>query len=532
MRKKIYILLFILEVITVYLASTLQKSSGYMDADYYYANSINIANGKGFIENFVWNYLDNPNGIPHPSFSYWMPLASIVSSTAIFLSGNTSFQVSRIPFFLLSGFIPILAMHITFRISGETRSAWMAGLFSIFSGFYLIYIGLPETFLLYMLLGACFFEVGMVLFNNSRRFKKLNLFFCAISGALAGLFVLTRADGLLWTAAGVGLIFYCARELEKQKQLWKSFSGTLCLLAGFGVVTTGWYVRNLAAFGSWMAPGGISTLWLTDYNQTFIYPSFLLTFSNWWQAGILAHLAGYLSAFWKNLQTLLIVQGEIFLVPLIIIAFIKYRNIRLLKYFSLILALQFFVSTLIFPFSGSRGGYFHSGSAFQIIFWALAGIGFWVLLEWGVAKRGWQLNRSAKMFIPAIIFLVLLFSGIVYWQKVIGSDPANPAWDQEHVNYQDIESKLLSSGFKKDQEILIGNPPGYYIATGRPAFVIPDGDLNTLENVAQRYSVEILALDENHPKGLDSFYSQAISQRGFTFLFRVGKYQVYSYKSN
>ncbi len=532
MQKKVYIFLFVLEVGIIFLASTFQKSSGYMDADYYYANAVHFASGKGFNEDFVWNYLDDPKGIPHPSFTYWMPLASLVSSAALFLTGNLSFPVSRIPFFLLSGFIPILAAHITLRISGERRSAWMAALFSILSGFYLVYIGLPETFLLYMLLGACFFEVGMTLFEKSSRFKPLYLFFCALLGALGGLIVLTRADGLLWAVAGVGLVVFAAKGWGKEKQIWHGLWGILCLVAGFGLVTAGWYVRNFSLFDSWMAPGGIKTLWLTDYNQTFIYPSSLLTLSHWWNVGLLAHFKEYLFAFWQNLQTLLIVQGEIFLVPFIIIAFLKYRSIRILKYFSFMLLIQFAVSTFVFPFSGSRGGYFHSGSAFQIILWALAGIGFWVFLKWGVAKRGWQLIRSAKMFVPAIIFLVLLFSTIVFWQKVIGGDPKNPIWEQEHMHYQQIETELLANGFPVEQEILIGNPPGYYVTTGRSAFVIPDGDVKTLENVAQRYKVDILAIDENHPWGLDSFYSQAISQGGFTYLFKVGKYQVYSFQSN
>jgi len=501
-----------------------------MDADYYYANAVNIASGKGFNENFVWNYLDNPKGIPHPAFTYWMPLASLVSSTAIFVTGNLSFPVSRIPFLVLSGFIPLLAGHVTSRISRDRKSAWMAALFSIFSGFYLVYIGLPETFLLYMLLGACIFEVGMTLFEKGNGFRLKHLLCCAILGVIAGLIVLTRADGLLWAVAGVGLVIFAARGWGKEKLFWHSIGGILCLIAGFGLITAGWYYRNYLAFGSWMAPGGITTLWLTDYNQTFIYPSSQLTFSYWSSVGVFAHFKDYLSAFWVNIKTLLIVQGEIILVPFVVIGFLKYRYLQTLKYFSFIALFQFAVSTFIFPYSGSRGGYFHSGSAFQIILWVLAGIGFWKFLEWGVAKRGWQLIRSAKMFIPAIFFLVLFFSGIVYWQKVIGGDSTSPVWNQEHMQYQAIESKLLTNGFLLNQAVLIGNPPGYSVTSGRSAFAIPDGDVNTLKEVAQRYKVEILAIDENHPEGLNSFYSQATSKGGFTYLFNVGNFQIYSFK--
>jgi hypothetical protein len=136
------------------------------------------------------------------------------------------------------------------------------------------------------------------------------------------------------------------------------------------------------------------------------------------------------------------------------------------------------------------------------------------------------------MFVPAVFLLVLFFSGFVYWQKVIGVDSANPVWNQEHLAYQAIETKLISSGYSENQPILIGNPPGYYVTTGRSAFVIPDGDVNTLKEVAQKYKVEIMAINQDHPLGLNPFYSQATSQGGFTYLFNVGNYQIYSFQSN
>ena len=136
------------------------------------------------------------------------------------------------------------------------------------------------------------------------------------------------------------------------------------------------------------------------------------------------------------------------------------------------------------------------------------------------------------MFIPALFCMVLFFSGFVYWQKVIGSESSNPVWNQEHVQFQTIENKLLDVGFSVNQLIFIGNPPGYFVTTGRTAFAIPDGDMNTLKEVAQKYNVQILAIDENHPKGLDSFYQQGISLGGFNYLFNVGKYQIYTFKGN
>jgi len=47
-----------------------QPSPGYMDADYYYAGGLQMVNGHGFFEPYLWYYLDDPARLPHPSQAY------------------------------------------------------------------------------------------------------------------------------------------------------------------------------------------------------------------------------------------------------------------------------------------------------------------------------------------------------------------------------------------------------------------------------------------------------------------------------
>ena len=75
-----YLLLFVVGLLVPFGISRFQSQPGYMDADYYFVGGIQLAEGKGFTEPYLWNYLDNPTGLPHPSHTYWMPLASIVSA--------------------------------------------------------------------------------------------------------------------------------------------------------------------------------------------------------------------------------------------------------------------------------------------------------------------------------------------------------------------------------------------------------------------------------------------------------------------
>jgi hypothetical protein len=79
MRNWRWISLFILGLFVAGLGAIWIQSPGYMDADYYFATGQELSRGHGFIEPFLWNYLDDPAGLPHPSHLYWLPLTFLWS---------------------------------------------------------------------------------------------------------------------------------------------------------------------------------------------------------------------------------------------------------------------------------------------------------------------------------------------------------------------------------------------------------------------------------------------------------------------
>ncbi len=62
MTRKDYAVLFLLSLIVITAAGYLQKSAGYMDAEYYAVTGRGLLSGKGFTQDFLWNYLDDPRG--------------------------------------------------------------------------------------------------------------------------------------------------------------------------------------------------------------------------------------------------------------------------------------------------------------------------------------------------------------------------------------------------------------------------------------------------------------------------------------
>jgi hypothetical protein len=58
--------LFALALVIRLLAALPQQQPNYMDAAYSYVNAVNLAEGQGFVEDFVWNYLDEGGPPPPP----------------------------------------------------------------------------------------------------------------------------------------------------------------------------------------------------------------------------------------------------------------------------------------------------------------------------------------------------------------------------------------------------------------------------------------------------------------------------------
>ena len=108
MKFRDYIILFFIGLAIPLLIAQFQSLPGYMDADYYFGGGVQLVRGKGFTEPYLWNYLDNPQGLPHPSHAYWMPLASIVAAAGMGLTGQATYASARLGFILLAALVPLL----------------------------------------------------------------------------------------------------------------------------------------------------------------------------------------------------------------------------------------------------------------------------------------------------------------------------------------------------------------------------------------------------------------------------------------
>ena len=462
---------------------------GYMDASYYFTTSVQLARGEGFTEPFIWNYLADPQGIPHPSHSYWMPLATIVASIPLFI-GPPGFRTAQAIFILLAAFIPVLTSLISFKISRSETTAKRAGVLALAPGFFLPYLVTTDNFVLFALAGST------ALWLMAEAAGRGSARMWVITGLVVGLCNLARTDGLLFL---VPAIFLLARSPRKIRHV-------LCLLMGYLVVITPWWVRNLSVSGSILGGAGTGMAFMMDYNELFRYPGDPLTISALRSAGFIEVIRIRLESAWSNLTSLIVVNGLIILTPFIILGVVEHKKQQLVQAAGVYLFILYGVMSFVFPLAGYRGGFFHSSAALMPIAWALAPVGFERMIHWGVRNRNWEYKRSAFMFGSVVTFLAFGLTGWNYYEKVLGSEAEFPIWEQSSALYQEA-GQLIDQYGGADSVTAVKDPPSFHAASGIPAVVIPDGDVRILLEVVNRYSVKWVLIDIDHPVALDPLYN-------------------------
>ena len=519
MNWRHYVILFALGFAVPFAVSQYQTLPGYMDADYYFAGGIQLATGQGFTEPYIWNYLSDPQGLPTPSHTYWMPLASIVSALGMWLTSQTAYPVGRFPFILLSACVPLLTASLAFEMTRNKLVAMVAGLLSIFSLFYAPFMPVPDNYAIFMLLGGAF------LFFVPKKQKWIPL----MLGGLAGLMTLARSDGLLWLGlAGLSVMWKAATKENGERSSLKQWfvliiPGGLIVLAGYLIVMGPWHYRSWTLFESFLTPGGGKLLWLQDYKETFIYPADQLTLDSFLRAGWGVAIQNRLEAVNSNFNTAIFAQGGVFLVPFILIGVWQLKNDLRVKVAVTGWLITFVVMSLVFPFAGSRGSFHHAGAAMQPLWWVAAPVGLNVVLAW-VRDRGRLADKNAPyVFHGLLVLLAVLFTGYLVNVRVVTT-----GWATDDVIYASVEKKLQEAGISPMDVVIVPNPPGYYVRTGRSAVRLPLGDELEVLDVAQKYNAMYLVVEQSDSLGgLQDLYDNPFADKAFRYLGEVESARLY-----
>ncbi len=501
MSWKNYLICALISLIVLLCLVWFQNVPGYMDAEYYYSMGLRIAKSGEFSEPFVWNYLSGANSVPHSGFDYWMPLPALVAAIGMWVMKSYSFGAARIGPVILACAIPPLTMFLSYRLTARKSVAFLAGALAVLPAFYSVFITTTDSFAIVMVLGGIFVILAL---------REKRWYHYALIGVVAGLLHLTRADGLVWLFAGVVLVW----ESKQQRGL-----SLAALLGGYLIVMGPWMVRNLRVLGTILPAGSSRMFWLREYNDLFTYRVKELNFKYWVAQGWKSIVTNVLLSTGKNLMTAIFIQGQLVLLPLMIVGIRRNWRLAGVRISLVVWAMVFIIMSAVFPFAGMRGGFLHSGAVLQPLLWALAADGFQAAITWGEKKRGWKLEKGLIVFGSSLVILLGLASAFIYNERVIGGSLSDPIWEESFQSAQEVGEELASRGV--NGLVMINNPPGLYAATGLSAVVIPSGGTDVLLEAAREFGAEYIVLEPNHPLALDELYRYPEDEQRLIYMGRT-----------
>jgi len=519
MKFRQYLILYLVALLFFIFIGLFQTTPGYMDASYYYVTGQQLAIGKGAIEPFLWNYLNDPQQIPTAAFTYWMPVSAFLAAFGMWLLRSVSFLSARLFFFLFAAIIPVLTVIFASRYSANRVNLILAAIFSILCGAYLPYLTITETFLPFFILGAIYLLIVWAIFEKSDKRVESKWSF-ALLGIVTGLMHLTRADGILWLLGGLVLLFFQAR---KNKEL--TLVNLLFFLFGYLIIMAGWFIRNLVLLGTLFPSGSSLAVWFTSYNDLFMYPASELTPSHLWSAGLGKILKTRAIVGLLNLKNLVGVVANIVLLPFMCIGLWKTRKTHITKFVLFLVVMLFCLMTFVFPYAGFRGGFFHSMSAFQIFFWAIAIVGLDVTVQWSVVKLKWVESKSRILFAVALTLGIGAMSAIAYMQKI----GLNKEWNVQSETFKTVDEELQMISDNNDFSVMVNDSPSYYAATGREAIQLSSGSPESIRVLMRRFGIKYLIINKDCPDSIKSMVDEPGDQFGFTFINQVvAGYYVYT----
>jgi len=513
----------------------ISKEPSYMDAYYYAVAGQRLAGGHGFTVPVIWQFLDNPAGLPAASHTYWMPFPSILAAAGYRLVGG--YLGARLPFWLLGGSLPLLTVAISQQLGSKRWQTWAAGLFTAAGGFYASFLGQTTTFAPFAwAAGGSLLATTLAI---GARHAGRARFFWLITGLAVGLAHLTRADGALLlivvVICGIWPPYRVPKpqsdqpgadssELHAPNPKRKSkFKDLLFLFPGYLLLMVPWFARNTYLFGRPLLGGGIQGIFLTSYDDIFAYGR-RITVADFMEWGFGNILRSRLEGLWVGFQNMFAVTGLIFLGPFVIIALWhlwKRPSARAVLRPALLFTLAIFLnSSLLFTFPGMRGTLFHASVALWPWAMALAPIGIGLAVAWAARRLPhWQPDKAGPTFSFMFVGLALVLSLYIGVQRI-------PIVEQSERLVE------IGQSLPENAVVMTGDAPAFFYHTGIPALNVPNEPPEILLQAADRYGATYLLLDQNHPSPLASLYTEREQHPRLKMVNKIGDIKVYEIAPN
>lgn len=470
MNRRSYLGLYLLALVVRVLLAWPVVGPSYFDAVYYQNVAASLVAGHGLTDQVIWNYLDDPAGLPRPCCLYWLPLNAWLAALGLVSGGWRGVQGI---FIALSALLVPLTAWLAWSLWGRRAYALAAGLLALFSGHYTGYWGsAPDSF------GPFALAVAAALLSAAGERWTL-------AGLASGLAALTRADGLL-----VGLV---VGTWALYRRRWR---GAILLVISGLLLLIPWWVRNRLVAGTPFPGGGLKTLWLVDYEELF-YPGQDLSPARYLAQGLAALLVAKAQAGLYNLYVML--GPWPYLGPLAALGAWPGRRDRRLALAAGYGVALWLTMTLAFTLPAQHGSTFHSASALVAFQAACVPPGIAAAVGWLRRWLRWDAARFTRYFLVRLTLLTVIVSLVQYgqiWLRFIRPEWTAQGWLNHGLDhYAAVDRWLDAAGVSPLEAMLVRDPPTFYHLTGRRAVVLPR-DLAFMQIAADRYGVRCAILED------------------------------------
>jgi 4-amino-4-deoxy-L-arabinose transferase-like glycosyltransferase len=462
---------------------------GHGDYAFYYTLAQNIVSGRGFVIDYIWQYLTIPATITHNAVEFWMPLSSVIMAGAMAIAGKSLF-VALLPGIICGLSIPILIFFWSRRFSESRFVQYGSAGLALFLPTMVAFSLLTDSTIYYVLfITAAFLAI-------SKAQQKPGYFLA--SAACIGLAHLTRQDSILLLPVLIIMIFISSVRFSRKLRLL-----ILSLIVYAAIFSPVW-ISNLRHYGVPLSPGPSKAMYITSHEDLYSYGKDLTwrSYSAW---GIKNILSSKAKATIDNFKTLYDSAGG----PILILALAGlfglfydglWRNrwrLYLPPFLYSVIILLFY--SIVVPFNAEGGAFSRS---------VLSICPFLVIIAVDLIDRQFSSRKLATTVVMLIGFYSFGYSTFLS-SKMVNSN--------NQLGLQLSELKvILGRQAPHDKEIIVmtRNPWELYYSTGYRAIQIPNNDIDTICLVAQRYQANYLILPAPRP-ALDNIFSGDIPDPRF-----------------
>jgi len=225
------------------------------DISFYYAVARNLAEGRGFVIDYVWNFWNHPKGIPTFSNDWWMPLTSVLSALGM-LVGGVSYASAQDTMVVVTSVLPLVVYLLGSELWGSRAVGLVGAALATTFHLFLDQVSAPLSHAPYVVLASLALWLIVRSMRDGRSWKW--------AGAAIGLAQLARSDAIVLFGALAAAALVC-----RPRPRWRALlAAPLCWAA----VMSPWWIHNLAVLGTPQPGGSLRAAFLPSYEAWYALP--------------------------------------------------------------------------------------------------------------------------------------------------------------------------------------------------------------------------------------------------------------------